>query len=163
MTTKTDFTTEEWDQLLQSPIQIGFYMIFADPSFTGMFKEMKAMFKTILEQPVPDDTQDLVSSLVADIKEKTDNKEQLPGSDNMSKAQFEEVMAEMLEFIKGVAVLLDAKSTRDEAAGFKEWLFGVAKAVSEAAKEGGHLGFGGVRVSDKEESALNKLKFALRM
>jgi hypothetical protein len=42
-------------------------------------------------------------------------------------------------------------------------LYGVAKAVSEAAKEGGHLGFGAERVSKKEKYALKKLQFVLRM
>jgi len=40
-------------------------------------------------------------------------------------------------------------------------LFGVAKAVSEAAKEGAFLGMGGERVSDKEKAALENLKATL--
>jgi hypothetical protein len=163
MTTKSDFTTEEWNQLLQSPLQAGMYVIVADPSITGMFKEMKAMFKAVLEQPVPEAAAELVNSLVADLKEKTENKEEMPGSEDMSKSELEEVMAKMLEFVKGVAVVLDAEATSEEAEGFKEWLFGVAQAVSEAAKEGGHLGFGGVRVSEKEKAALKNLKSALRL
>ena len=49
-----------------------------------------------------------------------------------------------------MVALLDAKANPDETAGFREWLFGVAKTVSEAAKEGAFLGMGGERVSDKE-------------
>ena len=48
----------------------------------------------------------------------------------MSKVDPAQVMAKMLEFVQGVAALLDAKATPEEAAGFKEWLFAVAKAVS---------------------------------
>jgi len=48
----------------------------------------------------------------------------------MSKVDPAQVTAKMLEFVQGVAALLDAKATPEEAAGFKEWLFAVAKAVS---------------------------------
>jgi hypothetical protein len=161
MTTKTDYTTEEWNQLLESPLQAGFYVIYADPSITGIFKEMKALFKAVLEQTIPDGAQELVGSLVADIMEKSENKEQLPSSDDMSKGDPEEVMARMLEFVQGVAALVDAKATSEEAAGFKEWLYAVAKAVSEAVKEGVFMGMGGERVSDKEKAALENLKSTL--
>ena len=161
MTTKKDYTTEEWNQLLESPLQAGYYVIYADPSITGMFKEMKALFKAVLEQTIPYGAQELVGSLVADIKEKSENKEHLPSSDDMSKGDPKDVMARMLEFVQGVAALVDAKATSDEAAGFKEWLFNVAIAVSDAVKEGGFMGMGGERVSDKEKAALENLKSIL--
>ncbi len=81
----------------------------------------------------------------------------------MPKGQPEDEMAEMLRMIEDVAVLMETKASSEEAAAFKEWLFGVAKTVSEAAKEGGRLGFGGERVSKKEKYALKKVQFALRM
>jgi len=37
----------------------------------------------------------------------------------------------------------------------------IAEAVAEASKEGGFLGFGGVRVSDKEESILAQIRAEL--
>ena len=54
----------------------------------------------------------------------------MPSSDNMSKVDPAQVLAKMLEFVQSVVALLDAKATPEEAAGFKEWLFAVAKAVS---------------------------------
>jgi hypothetical protein len=36
---------------------------------------------------------------------------------------------------------------------FKQWLADVAQVVAEADKEGGFLGIGGKRVSDKEQAA----------
>jgi len=70
ITNRTDYTTGEWNQLLQSPVQAGIYVVYADPSITGMFKEMKVIFKAMQEQPVPEAAQELVGSLVADVKEK---------------------------------------------------------------------------------------------
>lgn len=163
MTTKKDYTTEEWNQLLESPLQAGYYVIYADPSITGMFKEMKALFKAVLEQAIPDGAQELVGSLVADIKEKSENKEEMPSSDDMSTGDPKEIMARMLKFVQGVAALVDAKATSEEATGFKEWLYAVAKAVSEAAKEGGFMGMGGEQVSENEKAALENLKSSLQI
>ena len=149
--------------MLQSPVQVGFYVIYADPGFTGMFKEFKALFNAILEQPVPDASSELVSSLVVDIEYKSKNRDELPGREDLPKGQSEDEMAELLRMIGEMAFLVETRASSEEAAAFKEWLFGVAKAVSEAAKEGGHFGFGGERVSKKEKYALKKLQFALRM
>ena len=87
----------------------------------------------------------------------------LPGGDELPKGQPEDELEKMLRLIEDVAFLLDTKATSEESAAFKEWLFSVAKAVSQAAKEGDHFGFGGERVSKKEKYALKKIQFALRM
>jgi len=39
----------------------------------------------------------------------------------------------------------------------------VAEKVASASKEGGFLGFGGVRVSNAEQSFLNEVKAALQL
>lgn len=48
-----------------------------------------------------------------------------------------------------------------EAAAFKTWLRTISSKVADAATEGGTLGFGGVKVSDKEKATLNDLAKAL--
>lgn len=53
------------------------------------------------------------------------------------------------------------KGTPDDAAGYKQLLLSVAERVANASKEGGFLGFGGVRVSEKERSFLTALAAAL--
>jgi hypothetical protein len=130
MTTKADYTDTEWASLLQSPVYAGMYIMYADPNITGMIGEMKAMFKAVKDQPVPEAAQDLVGSLVADIKEKSENKEQLPGAEESPQGGAEEIKAQMLENVRGVAGTLDAKAAPEEADGFKEWLVGVAQAVA---------------------------------
>jgi len=128
-----------------------------------MFGEFKALFDSILDKSVPDAASELVSSLVVDIEDKSKNRKELPGHDDLPKGRPEDEMAQMLRVIGDVAFFIDSKASTEEAAAFKEWLFGVAIAVAEAAKEGGRLGFGRERVSKKEKYALKKLQFALRM
>jgi hypothetical protein len=62
-----------------------------------------------------------------------------------------------LEALKAAAALLDAKATPDEAAEIKSWLYDVSVKAANAAKEGGFLGFGGTRVSEKEKAALQEI------
>jgi hypothetical protein len=50
-------------------------------------------------------------------------------------------------------IRLEAKAPEDAPA-FKAWLQAIAQRVAEAAKEGGFMGFGGVRVSDAEKATL---------
>ena len=107
--------------------------------------------------------QGLVSSLVVDIEDKSKNRVELLSREELSKGQPEDEMAGMLRMIGNVAVLMETKASSEEAAAFKEWLFGVVKTVSEATQEGGCLGFGGEGVSKKEKNAFKMLQFALRM
>ncbi len=48
----------------------------------------------------------------------------------------------------------------NDAAAFKTWIYANAVRVAEAAKEGGFLGFGGVRVTDAEKATVAEVKQA---
>jgi hypothetical protein len=58
---------------------------------------------------------------------------------------------------------LSRKATPDEVQAYKQMVMGVAEKAASASKEGGFLGFGGVRVSDAEQSFLNEVKGALQL
>ena len=60
------------------------------------------------------------------------------------------------------AALVDEKAP-DDAAGLKAWLFQVSERVANAAREGGFMGFGGVRVSDAEKATLEDVSKALQL
>ena len=47
MTTKDDFTVEEWTQLQTAPVYAGMGIITADPAVTSIFKESAAMAKAM--------------------------------------------------------------------------------------------------------------------
>ena len=77
MTTKADYSEEEWDELVKAPIMAGVIVITADLHVTSMMGEMTGMMKAMLEQPGPEGAQELVGSLVGDIKEKSEDKEKI--------------------------------------------------------------------------------------
>jgi hypothetical protein len=68
----------------------------------------------------------------------------------------------ILETLRQTSALLDAKSPGD-AGGFKAWLRGISESVANAAREGGFMGFGGVRVSDAEKATLDEVSMALNL
>jgi hypothetical protein len=67
-----------------------------------------------------------------------------------------------LQTLRDLAALLDARSTPDEAAGYKRFLMGIAKSTALGGTEGGNwLGWGAEQVNDAERAALVKVAEAL--
>ncbi len=160
MTTKEDYSDEEWQHVIMAPGLAGMVVIASDPSVTGMVKEIKAMGKAIEEKPAPEAAQELVASVVAEMKAQAEKKEE--GQQRSKKpAPDEDGMAYLLEQLRSAATVLDAKATPDEAKGYKQWVVSVAVTVANAAKEGGFLGIGGELISDKEKAALESVSSAL--
>ena len=71
-----------------------------------------------------------------------------------------DVSQRSLEVLREVSAILDAKAP-SEAAAFKAWLRSISTSVAEAASEGGVLGFGGTKVSEKEKATLSDIAKAL--
>ena len=159
MTTKNDFTAEEWQLLTLAPVNAGSYIITADLSVMGAIREMKALGKALKDSTPPAAAQELVAELIADAEAQAKNEEE---KETAPAQEGEDVREPIRQALQQTATLLDAKCTPDEAAGFKQWLLDVAQAVAEADKEGSHFGIGGQRVSDKEQTALAELATLLK-
>lgn len=158
MTTKSDFTTEEWATLRQAPANAATYVITADPSILGTFQELRALSKALREPRVPPAAQELVGSLVADVADSEQTGAQAAATGDEEGG---DVREQLHQSVQEAAALVDAKTSPEEAAGFKKWLLELAEVAAKAHKEGGVLGIGGVRVSDKEKTALAEIKSAL--
>jgi hypothetical protein len=154
MTTKADFTNEEWTVLLQALPSAASYVITADLSVIGAMREARALAKALEEPSVPPAAQELADSVMADVVEKSANKEKV---DAVEIKESEYTRQALLRSLEQAAAALDAKCSPEEAAGFKQWLLDLATAVAKADKEGSHFGIGGVRVTDKEKAALAEI------
>jgi hypothetical protein len=66
----------------------------------------------------------------------------------------------VLERVKTAADLVARKSSPAEADAYRKLLVDVAAKAASASTEGGFLGFGGVRVSDKEQAFIAEVKRA---
>ena len=154
MTTKADFTDEEWARLERAPIVAGMAISLADPGGPiEAVKESLAAFRTVAEAQTGGHGE-LVDAVATSVSEKTQHRKSPLGDFKPKGAMAGE---QILEELRAVNQLLTEKTTPEEAAAFREWLLTAAKRSAEAAKEGGFLGFKAERVSEGEQQMLDKL------
>lgn len=164
MAGKADFTSEEWGEILQSIMLAGIAVSAAEPSgLLGILKEGMASARVLVEAKMDPSADNLVKAAIADFGT----------SDGLDVARqgvaalvVGSTPAQISEKATGalhqVSSLLDAKAPADSVA-FKTWLRHIAAAVADASKEGGFLGFGGVRVSEAEKASLKNISTALNL
>jgi len=162
MTSKNDFSTEDWTKIVRAPLLAGFAVTAADPSgFVGLLQEAFANAKGLAEaksgvrggalaQAVAEEL--LTAGGIAQARDSV--REIVKG------AGLPEIKARSLRALTETAALLNAKSP-GEYAEFKDWLHHIAKTVADAGTEGGFLGFGGEKLSPAEKATLDELSEAL--
>jgi len=162
MASKTNFTPEEWKQVLESVLLSGMAVTAADPSgLIGVLKESMATGRSLLAAKSDPESNELVRAVAAEFETgegRQAARAQLKATLQGSKAA--DVRTRSIAALHDVAALIDAKAPTD-APGFKAWLQHIATGAAEAANEGGFLGFGGVQVSDKERATLAEVSGAL--
>ena len=162
MSTKADYTPDQWQTLLDVPPLVGTAVMVAGRSGLGSIKEAMAVASGVLDAKHGYESNELIQALLnARIKDK--ERSQLETfSDNPYRGRPPEEIKEMaVEKCREVAALLQEKSTPSEAAELKAWALAVGEKVANAAKEGGFLGIGGERVSAEEADVLAAVSSAL--
>jgi hypothetical protein len=155
MTTKVDFTDEEWVRLERAPIVAGMAISLADPGGPiEAVKESMAAIKTLTEAAQSGGRGELVDAVAKSVAAKVRQRESLFDDFKPRGAMAGEQILEELRAVNG---LVTQKATPEEAAAFREWLLTAAKRAAEAAKEGGFLGFKAERVSEGEQRMIDKL------
>jgi hypothetical protein len=155
MTTKADFTDEEWTRLGRSPLVAGMAITLADPGGPiEALKETSAALKTVLDAAQTGKHGEFVQAVAADVAAKAQNRQNpLAGF----KPKGTQASAEVIDELRKVNQLLVEKTTPEETEQFREWLKEAAQQTALAAKEGGFLGFRAVRVSEGEQEMLDRL------
>jgi hypothetical protein len=155
MTTKADFTDEEWARLERAPLVAGMAISLADPGGPiEAIKESMAAIKTVIEAAQSGGRGELVDAVAKDVAEKARHRHSPLGD---FKPRGRDAGEQILDELRAVNELLTQKATPEEAAAFREWLQTAAKRAADAAKEGGFLGFNAKRVSEGEQQMLDKL------
>ena len=162
MATKADFTPDEWKALLQSPLVVGIAVSAADPSgLIGMLKESMASARALLQAKADPSADELVKAVADDFGTSEGRGLAQDGLRALvAGGKPADIKPKVLDALKGVSALLASKAPTDAVA-YKTWLAGVAKAVAEAAPEGGFLGFGGTHVSEAEKATVGEIATAL--
>jgi hypothetical protein len=103
----------------------------------------------------------LVSSVILELEDRIHAEQPFP--DYTAAATAPGAFEAALETLRAVSALLDARATRAEAAGYREWLNHIAAVVAAAGREDqGFLGRGGVQINAAERDALDVIANALR-
>ncbi len=152
MSTKNDYSAEEWKAISGAPVAAGLLITLADPSgLLGIAKEAMAVGKAITDS-ARGDAPEIVKSLAASLKERGGRAE-LPVVPTADRAQTEVALVGALQTAIGAI----EKNSPSEVGAYKKWLTSVATKVSEASKENTFLGVGGTKVSTDEKKALDHL------
>jgi len=156
MTTKADYTDEEWEALRRAPMVAGLAVSFADPGGPiELTKESMAARKAIADPP--GDEQLLIAlsqDAMAHRRESADLKNAL---DLKARTAPEQIAEEL----RRVAGIVSEKATPEEADAWRQWMVTAAQDSANAAKEGGFMGFRAERVSEGEQQMLDRLREAL--
>jgi hypothetical protein len=150
MTTKGDFTDEEWVRVRRAPFVAGLAISMADPG--GPIELAKESMGTVKVATNPPTREQLLSEVALDIQSMTQQR-QNPLSDFKPQAP-----EQILDEVQAATDIVSSKATAEEAAAFKQWLVATAQAAADAAKEGGFMGFGATQVSEGEENMMEKLR-----
>ena len=152
MSTRTDYSAEEWKAISAAPVAAGLLVTLADPSGpVGIAKEAMAVGKAITQSELGD-APEIVKALAEAVKS-GGGRPELPDVPTGDRAETKNAL---IAAIKTAVRTVESKSP-GEVEAYKKWLASVAAKVSQASKEGGFLGVGGTLVSADEEGALKQL------
>ena len=155
MTSKADFTEEEWTRLKRGPFVAGMAISLADPGGPiELVKETAATVKTVREAAGSGGRGELVTALAKEVVADT-RERQNPLQDFKPKGAL--AAQEILDELAAVNRVASEKATPEEADAYRDWLKAAAQDAANAAKEGGFLGFHAERVSEGEQRMLDKL------
>jgi hypothetical protein len=157
VTTKNDFTDDEWTRVVRAPFVAGLAISLADPG--GPIEAAKESMATIKSATNPPSREELLAEVALELQALTQQRHNpLKGyKPTRSAAPGEQVVEEL----RGVQGIVAAHATPEETASFATWLLATAQAAADAAKDGGFMGFGAKQVSDGEQAMLDRLRETL--
>jgi hypothetical protein len=143
MTSKSDFTTEEWQVILEAPPSAGMIVVTAQRG--GMFRETIAMAKAYVEARKQHGESELLDEIVA----------AKPERDHTHYHSPEELKQHGIQHLRDAVAMLGAKATSDEVDEYRQFIITLSQKVAGAHREHGQ------DVSDSEQAAINDITGAL--
>jgi len=145
MSSKQDFTEQEWEQIIAGPPGAGMLVITAQRG--GMFKETLSMAKAYAEARQQHGQSELLDEIVAT----------KPKLDHTRYHSPEELRDHVLGVLGQARSLLTAKGTPEELEQYRGFTINLAHRVAAAHKEGD----GQDGVSEAEQAAIDSIEQAL--
>ena len=146
MTSKADFTPEEWATVLEGPPSAGMIVITAQRG--GTIRETFTMAKAYAEERQHHGSSELLDEIVA----------AKPEIDHTRYRSPEELKEHGLAHLRDAVALLGGKATAQELDDYRRFTMNLAGMVAEAHREGGR---DDSAVSDAEQAAIAAITEAL--
>jgi len=157
MTSKNDFSEDEWALIVRAPFVAGLAVSLSDPG--GPIEASKEQLASIRGAMNPPSREQLLTDVALDVQNLTQQREHpLKGYRPAGAGDPREALLEELHATRAV---IESKATPAEVTAFSRWMVDVAQAAADAAKEGGFMGIGATRVSDREQSMLDRVRHTL--
>jgi len=143
MTTKSDFSNEEWHVILEAPPSAGLIVVTAQRG--GTLRETIAIGKAYVEARQQHGESELLDEIVA----------AKPERDHTHYHSPEEFKEEGLQHLRDAVALLERKATPVEVDEYRRFVVNLANKVAAAHREQGQA------VSDSEQAAIGEITAAL--
>jgi hypothetical protein len=171
MIDRDTFTVEEWATIMAAPAAVGALIVTADPSGPmGIIGEFRAILSSVKEYVGANATNSPLLAAIqshmttrpteeqeAQLKEWAENQQEQMKANKPTTP--EEANARIRANIDETLALLTSEGASEvDMTNFKAMLVAVAEAVANASKENTFLGFGGERVSEAEQAALEQIR-----
>jgi hypothetical protein len=153
VTTKSDFSDEEWARVVRAPFVAGLAISLADPG--GPIEAAKETMATVKSATNPPSREQLLAEVALEVQAMTQQRQNPLKGYKPSKAG--PPGPQILDEIAAVQAIVVAKATAEESAAFGRWLLATAEAAANAAKDGGFMGFHAQRVSQGEQAMLDQV------
>lgn len=159
MTTRTDYTPQEWELLLKPLFAVGPVVAeVADSGSVGSVMEYGAILMGAMEARKQYASNTLLAALLTDAQARGLGRQ--PGRQKAASDQQQK--DDLLAACRGAVALLARKAPSQEASEYRYTVLLIGSHVANAAKEGGGiLGAGGQRLSAAESSILKEVSEAL--
>jgi hypothetical protein len=157
VTTKSDFSEEDWARIVRAPFVAGLAISLADPG--GPIEAAKESMATMKSATNPPSREELLADVALEIQAMTQERHNPLKGYRPTKG--EAPGDQVLEELREVKSLVTAAATPEEATAFGAWLMTSAQSAAEAAKDGGFMGFGAKQVSDGEQAMLERVRGAV--
>ena len=163
MANQATFTPEEWTTVRNAPHAVAMAVMMAGGSgLLGSVKEAFSVGKVLMDGMQSQDeivreisSEECARAFTDFVKAST---AKLSGDEAKNWIRHEALSA-----TRQAIPLVAAKAAPGEFEAYKNWIAAIGKQVSEAASEGGFLGFGGEQVSEAEKTFLAELETVLQL
>jgi len=143
MTTKSDFSADEWQLVLEAPPSAGMIVVTAQRG--GSLRETIAMAKAYVEARAQHGNSELLDEIVA----------AKPERDHTHYHSFEELKEHGLQHLRDAVGVLERTAAPNEVDDYRRFVVTLATKVAAAHRENGK------DVSDAEQAAIDEISAAL--